>query len=87
MNKVTFRIIIDLLIFISLVNAWWFFIIPLGLIGLWFFPYFFEIILAGIAYDGLYGLVPGMGTRAFIATIIAVVTMIVFAVLKRMLRK
>ena len=87
MNKVTARIIIDFIILLAIFNGWWFCIIPLGLIGLWFFPYFVEIVLAGIAYDALYNLIPGMGMRALVGTIISLTMLLIIGGLKKVLRK
>ena len=85
--KLSFRIITDLLLLISVVNGWWFIALPLSLMGAWNFPYFIEIILAGIAYDSLFGLVPEMGLWGYAGTIMAVIGSIVANVLKKIVRR
>jgi len=74
MNKnLLTRIFIDLLIIITVLNGWWFFALPLALIGAWLFPYFVELIVAGIGYDSLFGFVPGMGAWGYAGTIVSIV--------------
>jgi len=85
--KLSFRIITDLLLLISVVNGWWFIALPLSLMGAWNFPYFIEIILAGIAYDSLFGFVPEMGLWGYAGTIMAVIGSIVANVLKKIVRR
>ena len=86
-KKILSRIIIDILITISLLNGWWFCVLPLCIIGCFMFPYFFEAILAGIAYDSLFNLIKGTGVYALVGTISAVIIMLVGAILKNVLRK
>jgi hypothetical protein len=88
MNKnLVLRIVIDILIFVSVLNGWWFFALPLGLFGSYYFPYFAELVLAGVAYDSLFNFMPDTGLRYVIATIIAVVIVSVIGGLKKVIRK
>ena len=88
MNKtLSFRIILDVLIAVSLLNGWWFFALLLSIAGCYFFSYFVEGIVAGVIYDSLFGFVAGMGVRAFAGTIIMVVVTCSIAGLKTVLRK
>lgn len=58
MSKAILRIIFDLMIMIAVIKGWWFLALPFGIVGVWLLPYFFEIIIAGIAYDALFGIGP-----------------------------
>lgn len=83
MNKsLLTRLIIDLLMFISVINGWWFVTFPLIIVGLWLFPFFIETILAGIVYDSLFGLVPETGIWAYIGTIVSIATFFMFIIFR-----
>ncbi len=86
-KKILPRIIIDLILFLSVLNGWWFVALPLGLIGAYMYAHFVEIIIAGIIYDSLFGYIPGMGNRAYIGTIVAVVIYGTLSGLKKVVRK
>ena len=86
-KKIISRIIINLILCVSVLNGWWFVAVPLGLIGAYVYSYFVEIIIAGIAYDSLFGLVPGMGIRAYMGIIISGVGIGVVGLMKKVIRK
>jgi hypothetical protein len=87
MNKtLSFRIIIDIILAISILNGWWLLGIIFGLIGAGYYGYFFEFILAGIAYDALFGLVPEMGWRGYAGTIVSVVLFLLLLGAKKIVR-
>jgi len=81
-----FRIILYLLIALSLLNGWWFLVLPLLLIGIWKFSFKAEILVAGVAYDALFGMIPGTGMRGYIGTIIAILILIVLGFFKKLVR-
>ena len=84
--KTIFRIILDICIAIAVLNGWWPIAIILVLIGVWFFKLYIEIIIAGVAYDALFGMTHGMGWRGYEGTIFAVVLLIVIKLLKKLVR-
>ena len=87
MNKnILLRIILDLLITFCISRGWWYFALPLGFVGAWSFPYFFELIIAGIAYDSLFRMVPGMGWGSDMGTIVSVISMLIISGVKRFVR-
>ena len=86
-KKILSRILIDVLIAISLLSGGWFVALPLCMLGSYAFSYFIEAIVAGIVYDSLFGLIFGMGVRAFAGTISMVVLSLLSAGLKTVLRK
>ncbi len=84
--KTAIRVILDILIFISILNAWWPVAAVLVIIGAWSFGYFVELIIAGVAYDSLFGMSHGMGWEGYIGTIGAVAIFILVRLLKRLVR-
>ena len=86
-KKITVRIVLDIFLAISVLNGWWFLAIPLGLVGVYAYPYFIEIIIAGIAYDSLFGLIPGMGMRAYAGTVITIMSIVIVSLIKKVVRK
>jgi len=80
------RVIIDLLLILVLLKGWWFVIIVLGIIGLWRCEHFFEILVAGVGYDALYGMVPRMGIYGYIGSIAGVVIYFGAFLFKKMIR-
>jgi len=84
--KTILRIILDILLVIAVINGWWSVAIVLVLIGVWFFKLYIEIIIAGVAYDALFGMTSGMGWRGYEGTIFAIVLLIVIKLLKKLVR-
>ncbi len=85
-HSLIFRILIYLATIFSVINGWWFIALPLLLLGAWKFSFRIEIILAGVAYDALFGMVRGTGLWGYIGTITAVCILILFMVLKKIVR-
>jgi hypothetical protein len=86
MFKLIFRIIIDIVIFVCLVQGWWHFTLLLALIGIWNFGFYIEIILAGLIYDALYGSVAVKGLTGSIGLIVGAILFMVLTVIKRIVR-
>jgi hypothetical protein len=86
-NNIFARIIIDIVIAFSVTQGWWFIALPLGLLGCWFFPYYLEIFMAGVAYDSLFGMVPDVGYKGYFGLIISAIGLFVVAGLKRIVRR
>lgn len=87
MNKLIFRIILDIVIFFCIFHAWWFLALPLAIFSIWKFSYFIEIIFIGIIYDSLFGFVSGFGIQGYIGTIVSIFVFIFVTLLKRVVRK
>ena len=85
--KTILRIIVDILVFASVVYGWWFVFVPLSVFGLATFPRYFEIIVAGIMYDSLFGFAPGLGVRGYLGTAISIFLFVISSLTKRMIRK
>lgn len=80
------RIIFDLVIALAVINGWWFVALPLGLIAAWKYPGYIEILVAGVAYDALFGLTPATGALGYVGTIVSVLLIICILVLKKIMR-
>ncbi len=81
-----FRIIINIIIFIAVINGWWFLALPLGVIATWRFRYYLEIIIAGIYYDALFGSIPALGIWGYAGTITGVSVVLLVFLLKKLVR-
>jgi hypothetical protein len=58
-----------------------------AIISAWFFPYFIELIAAGIIFDALYGMVPDMGIWGYISSIEAIVVYTLVVIVRNMVRR
>ncbi|MBU6426821.1 hypothetical protein KGQ27_01100 [Patescibacteria group bacterium] len=87
MNKLTIRIVLDIILFVCIVNAWWYFALPLAVVGAFAFPFYIEFIVAGIMYDALFAMVQGMGVWAYSGTIVSLVLFIMITTLKNFIRR
>ena len=88
MNKrLTIRILADLCLAFSIINGWWFVALVIAIPAVWFEPFFVEMIVAGVAYDSLFGMVRTMGLKGYIASIIAVALYVIISFLKRTFRR
>lgn len=81
------RIVLDLLVAASIVFGWWFVALPLAVFGAWQFPYYLEILAAGLAYDGLYGLGDMLGLWGMAGAIAGAILLAVVAALKLIIRR
>ena len=86
-KKILLRILIDILLMVSVIHGWWFFVVPLGLIGAYLFLYFVEIIIAGVVYDSLFGLIPEMGIKGHAGIITVVIILGIVSGVKKVVRK
>jgi hypothetical protein len=88
MNKILVqRIICDILIFILILNGWWFIALPIALFAAWSFSYYIEIILAGFIYDALFGFSDTAELLGYYGTILTFICLGVIAILKSVLRR
>jgi len=86
-NNLSLRIVINILIVISILHGWWFVALPLGIVGVWRFPYYFEIIAAGFAYDAIFGSVAGMGVYGYLGTMLTAGSLMFVMISKKVLRR
>ncbi len=85
-KKTVVRIIIDFVIFLAVIQGWWFVALPIGLAAVLNLPYYAEIVIAGIFYDSLFGLMPGSGIDGYLASIVTLTAYIILTGLKKVVR-
>ncbi len=81
------RFILDTILFLAIMQGWWFVAIPVALIGMLRFEWYFEVLIAGIAYDSLFGLVPGHGVLSYIGILFSLGMFLIMILLKKVMRK
>lgn len=86
-KNLIFRIILDLLIFLAIIHGWWFVASPLALVGAWRYRYFAEMVVTGLVYDSLFGLVPGMGIFGYLGIFVSIFLFLGMILLKKVLRR
>jgi len=86
MNKLT-RIIVNIIIFVAVVSAWWHVALLISIIGTIIFPYFIEIIIFGIMFDALFGYSQSLGIYGYIGTISSVLIFLVIFWVNKTLRR
>ncbi|MDE1966829.1 MAG: hypothetical protein KGI45_02015 [Patescibacteria group bacterium] len=82
-GKALLRIAVDIALFGSIIEGWWFSALAIGLIGAWLLPYFAEALIAGFFYDGLFGMAAGMGLKGYGGTIAAAAILAIASGIKR----
>lgn len=85
-ENIYIRIIIYILIMISIFNGWWFTAFPLLIVGTWIYSFGIEWLIAGVAYDSLFGMFDGSGWYGYIGTITGVFFIVISRLLGKMLR-
>ena len=85
--KLPLRIATDIILAVALIQGWWLVAVLAALFGSWYFHLYIEVILAGLVYDSLFGMVPGMGVKGYIATIAAVAIFLAAHILRRVVRR
>ncbi len=86
MQKIIIRLIIDIAIALAVLNGWWFIVLPLSFVGIWIFPFFIEIVIAGWVYDSLFGFVPEMGLWGYAGTLTSVLFLSIISLVKGSIR-
>ncbi|MBP6858427.1 MAG: hypothetical protein KBC33_01185 [Candidatus Pacebacteria bacterium] len=83
----TIRLILDILMFLTVIQGWWFFALPIALVGMLRYSNYYEVLIAGLAYDSLFGLTPHEGISSYIGSISAGLLFGAMVVLKKIMRK
>ncbi|MEN9913269.1 MAG: hypothetical protein RLY66_677 [Candidatus Parcubacteria bacterium] len=81
------RLIIDILMTFAIIHGWWFIALPIALVGALRYRWFFEMLIAGLAYDSLFGLVPEQGIYSYIGIISSLILFAAMMFLKAIMRK
>ena len=81
------RTILDIILFISIIQGWWYIVLPVSMLGLWLFElYGIEAVLAGIMFDALFGMNSVMGIWGYSGIITAMLLLSVKAIIKKLVR-
>lgn len=80
------RILLYMLISFSLINGWWFIALPLLFVGIWQFSFRIEILISGVLYDALFGMIPSTGIWGYAGTIVAIIILVTQSVLHKVIR-
>ena len=81
-SKTILRIAMDAAMLVCVFFGWWYIALPIGVIALFRFPLYVELVVAGFAYDSLFG----MGAASFAGTIVALSFLALAAALKGSIR-
>jgi ABC-type enterochelin transport system permease subunit len=81
------RIALSIIMLLAIIHGWWFVALPIALIGMLRYSNFYEALVAGLAYDSLFGLIPHEGILSYIGSISAIVLFGAIMVLKSIMRK
>ncbi len=82
-----FRLVVNILLLFAIINGWWFFAIPLVVIGFWSQYFYIEGLLAGVFFDGLFGMTSSLKLWGYIGTIVSVFIWVLIKILKKVTRK
>lgn len=87
MGKLAARFIFDLILAAFILEGWWFAAVIVGAFALWANDYYAEVLIAGLAYDSLYGLSAEHGIRGYVGIFVAAILTIAVSLFKRMVRR
>lgn len=77
---------LDIVIAFCVIQGWWFIALPLAFGCAWRLSAYIELVIAGIAYDSLFGFVNGDGLWAYLGTITSVIGFGIITFLKKVTR-
>lgn len=87
MNLFLQRILSDLIMIFCVLNGWWYIALVVAIFSAWSFDYFFEVIIAGMIFDSLFGYLESIKLAGYYGTIISLSIFIMIELLKRFLRR
>lgn len=80
------RVGIDVVVLLCVLNAWWYAALVIAVIGAWYFQYYAELIVAGVAYDALFGMIDGYGIYGYAGTLISFLASVAVSLAKKIVR-
>lgn len=86
MIKLKYRILLDIFLLFIILHGWWFIALPLGILGLWKFNQYWEIILLGFIYDSLFNFNSELGVLSYTGSILTVLLYLILILLKKISR-
>ena len=81
------RLLFDAIMLFSIVFGFWYIAIPIGLIGIWVFPFYFESMLGAFMHDALFGFKPEFGFAGYSYVIGAALALLLAAFLKIVIKR
>ena len=85
-KHLTLRIVLDIALFLAVIFGWWYVALPLGLILVWAFPWYAELVAAGFIYDALFGMNRGLGVLGFMGLFAALILFAIATLFKVVVR-
>lgn len=86
-RKLAGRIVFDIVLGACVFFGWWHVGLLVGFCALWLFPYYAELVLAGLAFDALYGMNDGQGIWGYAGVLAAIVLMAIVAAFTAFIRR
>lgn len=80
------RVVVDIIIAVSVIFGLWYAALPIALVSAWVFPFYLELMIAGFAFDSLFGFGSGLGVVAYAGTLVSISSFIVLYLFKKMVR-
>ncbi len=72
---------------VCVIQGWWIVALPVVFVSSWRFPLFIEILIAGVAYDSLFGFTAHSGLWGYVGTITSIAILGLTLFFKSILRK
>ncbi len=85
--KIALRIILDILLVLFAIIGYWPIMVVFGLVGLFYFNLFLEIVFAGILFDLLFGSNMELGVYGYGITLLTLAIFLIYKFLNKVLRK
>jgi len=85
-RKIVRRLILDAAMAVALLCGWWMVLLPLAVAGSWSFPFFAETVVAGLAFDSLFGLNRALPFFGLTGTAVSILILIAVFLLKKVVR-
>jgi hypothetical protein len=86
-RRIVIRIAVDAFIAVAVIQGWWYAALAVGLVAAWSYDFFPELIVAGIAYDSLFGLSEVLRLGSFLGTIVSVIALVLAGGIKKVVRR
>ncbi len=85
--KFSFRILLDISIIAFAIAGYWPLLVTFGFLGLVFFDFYLEIVIAGIIFDSLFGINRELGIYSYSISILTLIIFLLYKFLNKILRK
>ncbi len=86
-NNFVLRIIFDLLLLVLIISGLWYIALIIGIVSVWRFSYFIELMIFGILFDSLFGYSQELGIYGYGGTVVSIILFILINLFKNVLRR